>query len=96
MPTTNLSTAERIRRFEFIRDSKGALTRGVTLETRSKQREEFANMWTAWIRQRMDASGADNPLEILPDILARLEQIVDDRVVAAIKEFKVAIKGALK
>ena len=95
--TTNLSTAERIRRAEYLRDSRAvALARGQTIETRAKQREELANQWSAWLRQRMDAADCDDPAEVLPDALARLEQIVDDRVTAALNEFKSAVKGALK
>jgi hypothetical protein len=96
MPTTNFTTAERIRRSEYVRDSRAALARGESLEDRSKQREEFANRWAAWFRQRMDQAGCDDPTELLPDAMARLEQIIDDRVAIGIKELKTAMKGALK
>jgi len=95
--TPSLSPAERIRRFEYMRDSKAvAQARGQTIETRAKQREEFADRWAAWLRQRMDAADCDNPAEVLPDAMARLEQIIDDRVTAALNELKSAMKGALK
>jgi hypothetical protein len=44
----------------------------------------------------MDAGGCTDPAEVLPEAMARLEQIIDDRVTAAINEFKTAMKGALK
>jgi hypothetical protein len=79
-----------------MRDSKATLVRGGSLETRAQQREELAGQWAAWLRQRMDAAGCDDPTEILPDALARLEQIVDDRVAVAINEIKATLRGALK
>jgi hypothetical protein len=96
MTATNIDAAERIRRSEFVRDSKAALARGESLEVRSKRREGYANEWAAWFRQRMDRAGCDDPVELLPDAMARLQQLADDAVVAAIKEFKTAMKGALK
>jgi len=96
MTTTNIDTAERIRRSEYARDSKAALARGESLEARSKRREGYANEWAAWLRQRMDASECDDPVQILPDALARAQQLAEDSAIAAIKEFKTAMKGALK
>jgi hypothetical protein len=96
MTATNIDAAERIRRSEYVRDSRAALARGETLQDRSKRREESANRWAAWLRQRMDASDCDGPVQILPDALARLQQIAEDSAVAAIKEFKTAMKGVLK
>jgi hypothetical protein len=64
---TNLSTSERIRRAEIRRDDLGALSRGVSLEQRTKQREEFANEWAAWLRMRMDSADCDDPVALLPD-----------------------------
>jgi hypothetical protein len=95
-PDAVLSTAERARRAEYRRDNLAALARGVSLEARAAERERFGQEWGAWLRQRMDACDVDDPVQILPDALARLEQIIDDRVAVAIKEFKTAMKGALK
>jgi hypothetical protein len=94
--TTNLTTVELIRRSEYVRDSRAALARGETLEVRSKRREGYANEWAAWFRQRMDRVGCDDPTELLPDALARLQQLADDRVVEAINEVKATLRGALK
>jgi hypothetical protein len=96
MSTTNIDTAERIRRSEFRRDSLGALARGESLEKRAKQREELANEWAAWLRQRMDAADCDNPVEVLPDAMARLQQMIDDRIAVATNELKATLRGALK
>jgi hypothetical protein len=96
MTTTNIDTAERIRRSEYARDSKAALARGESFEARSKRREGYANEWAAWLRQRMDASDCDDPVQIFPDALARVQQLAEDSAIAAINEFKTAMKGALK
>jgi hypothetical protein len=96
MTTPNLSEAERARRSEYARESKAACARGETLEARAKQREGYANDWASWFRQRMDRSGCDDPAELLPDALAKLEQTIDDRVVAALSAFKTTLRGALK
>src|SRR5262245_2410830 len=94
--TTNLSTAERIRRSEYVRHSKAALARGESLEARTKRREEYGNEWAAWLRQRMDSSAVDDPGSLLPDALARMQELADDRAVAAISELKKALMGVLK
>ena len=44
----------------------------------------------------MDASDCDDPVQILPDALARAQQLAEDSAIAAIKEFKTAMKGAIK
>ena len=95
-PAAALSTAERIRRAEYRRDNLAALARGMSLEQRAKQREECAGEWAAWLRQRMDSADVDDPVQILPDALARLEQIVDDRVAVAKNHNKATLRGALK
>jgi hypothetical protein len=43
----------------------------------------------------MDDGGLVDPLALLPDALARLEQLNEDRVAAAIREYKVRLKKAL-
>jgi len=95
-PAAALSTAERIRRAEYRRDNLAALARGMSLEQRAKQREECAGEWAAWLRQRMDSADVDDPVQILPDALARLQQLAEDAAIAAIKELKKALMGALK
>jgi hypothetical protein len=44
----------------------------------------------------MDDAGCANPTEILPDAFARLEQLAEDRVAAAVREIKKTLKDALK
>jgi hypothetical protein len=95
-PETVLSTNERIRRSELRRDNLAALARGVSLERRTEERERYASEWAAWLRQRMDSADVDDPVQILPDALARLQQLAEDSAVGAIKELKKALMGVLK
>jgi hypothetical protein len=85
-----ISEAERNRRAEIILDSRAALQQGESLEQRTKKREEKSDAWAHWFRRKMD-NGCANPVELLPDACARLEQIVDDRVAAAVAELKAAL-----
>jgi hypothetical protein len=86
---------ERARRTEYVRESKSALQNGETIDGRARKREGRADEWALWIRQRMDEGGSTDPVEILPDALAKLEQIAEDRAAAAIREIKAALRKAL-
>jgi hypothetical protein len=88
--------AERARRTEFIRDAKAACLNDETLDQRTKRREDRADGWAKWLRRKMDDAGCADPTELLPDILAKIDQSIDDRVAAAIREIKKSLKDALK
>jgi hypothetical protein len=92
---TTQSEDERVRRRELVRDMRAANQRGISVEERTKQREESAAEWTAWLHRRMDESGCTDPVELLPEILARLEQTIDDKVGAAVAEMKQTLRKAL-
>ena len=91
---TALNEAERNRRAELIRDSRAALRRGESVEERAQKRDAMAVAWAAWFHQRMDSDGGD-PRRFLPDALGRLEQMIDDRVAAAVSEIKTTLRKAL-
>jgi hypothetical protein len=95
MSTTQLSENERSRRRELVRDLRAANQRGISVEQRTKQREDAAAEWTAWLHRRMDESGCTDPVELLPDILAKIEQTIDDRVGAAVAGIKQTLRKAL-
>jgi hypothetical protein len=95
-PAPVLSTDERIRRSELRRDNLGALARGVSLERRTEERERYASEWAAWLRSKMDASDCDDPTAVLPDALARVQQLAEDAALAAIKELRKALMEVLK
>jgi hypothetical protein len=90
--TTN--EAERARRAEFIREARAASLQSESPEQRTKKREAKADAWAQWFRQKMDEGGCADPVELLPDALARLEQTIDDRITAATVEIKAAVRKA--
>jgi hypothetical protein len=95
MPAAPLTEAERSKRRELVRDLRAANQQRTTVEARSKQREDAAAEWTAWLHRRMDESGCTDPVELLPDILATIEQRIEDRVAAAIAEIKQTFRKAM-
>jgi len=96
MTVINLqSESERSRRREFVRDSKAAVQQGRTLEARTAAREAMADAWAKWLHERMDSTGCSDPVELLPDILARVEQLAEDRVAGAVVEIKTTLRKAL-
>jgi len=88
-----VSEAERQRRVERMDDVKGALKQGSNVARRKQSRELKADRWTSWFRRRMD-NGAD-PVLLLPDMCAELEERITDEVVAAIKGLKAELRKVL-
>src|SRR5262245_47101331 len=94
--TFPIHEAERARRRDYVRDSKAAATQREPLEHRIKRRETQADEWARWFRNKMDEGRCADPVELLPDAFARLEQQASDRIAAALKDFKTVLKEALK
>jgi hypothetical protein len=90
------SENERARRKENVRELRAALQQGETLERRAKRREDRADEWAGWLHEKMASSDSTDPVALLPDILAKVEQTIDDRVAVAISEIKATLRGALK
>jgi hypothetical protein len=93
--TASLNEAERARRAEFVREASAAALNGELPEQRTQKREKKADAWSRWFRERMDHSGSTDPAELLPEAFARLEQLNEDAVAAAVREFKAALRKAL-
>jgi hypothetical protein len=93
---TIIDEAERSRRAEFVREARAAVYQGTTAEARTQKREDKADEWARWLHQKMDNHGCLDPAELLPDILAKVDQTIDDRVAAAIAEVKATLRGALR
>jgi hypothetical protein len=93
--STTQTEAERIRRREYVRDMRAANQRGISVEAREKQRADSAAAWTAWLHRRMDESGCTDPVELLPEIIARIEQTIDDKVAAAVAGIKQTLRKAM-
>jgi hypothetical protein len=92
----NISEHERFRRGEHARDSRAALAQNQTLEKRLAQRDAKADTWAKYLRHKMDAARCTDPVEVLPEALAKLEQLLEDRIAVATKEIKAALREALK
>jgi hypothetical protein len=93
------SNTERVRRAELIRNSRAICLSGVggdTIDQREAKRETKADAWSRWFHARMDGVGTTDPVEVLPDAFARLEQISEDQIAAAIHKLKTTLMGALK
>jgi hypothetical protein len=90
-----ISAQERFRRSETVRDTRAALAQNQSVEARLKTRADKADAWTAWFRHKLDASQCRDPMELLPEALALLEQLADDRVTAAVNEIKATLRKAL-
>jgi hypothetical protein len=72
--STALSEAERARRRQFVIDGKAASALGISMEAYHARHKAAIESWTTTIRARMDECGVDDPVEILPELLARLEE----------------------
>jgi hypothetical protein len=97
MATTAQKDAnEQARRREFMRDTKGALAQGQSFEKHAKNREDKADEWSNWFRRKMDEGGINDPVQLLPDAFARLEQLAEDKAAAAVKELKAQLREVLK
>jgi hypothetical protein len=86
---------ERSSRVDRARETSAAAIAGETLEIRNQKREARAGEWAKWLRQRMEDAGCTDPSEILPDAFARLEQLNEDRVTAAIRKVAAKLRKAL-
>jgi hypothetical protein len=95
MNSIHQSESERLRRREYVRDAKAAVKAGQTIEQHSKSREDKADEWAEWLHQKMDEIGVADPTALLPDILARIDQSVDDRIAAAINDLKTKLRAAV-
>lgn len=74
MQHQQMDEGERLRRQEYIRDSRAALALGMNLDQFVELSKASAADWRVWLRAEMKKSHVDDPVEILPQILARAEQ----------------------
>jgi len=94
--TINIDAAERARRSELVLEARAAARAGIHPDERSRQREELADRWASWLHSRMETLHCNDPSVLLPDICARLEQLSEDRVRAALVELKQSLRETLK
>jgi hypothetical protein len=93
---STISESERERRRELVRNTRGALDRGETLEAYTQHLEKSADQWAAWLQRAMREANCSDPGKVLPDALARCEALAADRAMAAISDLKKALKEVLK
>jgi hypothetical protein len=85
---------DRKTRIERVRENSIAALNGESSEERTRKREARADDWARWLRHRMDDKCCTAE-ELLPDILAKMDQTIDDRVAAAIRQLKGTLRKAL-
>jgi hypothetical protein len=69
-----LTELERRRRAELNSDTREALRGGQSLEQFLEAREALADQWAQWFHVEMEKFGVTDPIEVVPNALARLEQ----------------------
>jgi hypothetical protein len=87
--TKAISEDERARRRQYAIDSRAALGLGVSLEQCLTARKAAIGHWTTLIRAQMQEHGVSDPVEILPELLVRLEE-------HAVGEARTAAKAAAR
>jgi hypothetical protein len=75
---------------------RAALRNNETFEQRGAKYEKKADDWAAWFRDRMEATGSDQPSDLLPEAFARLEQLNVDNINTAIAQLKGNFRRALE
>jgi hypothetical protein len=80
-----MTNSEMIRRRELTVDSRRALGQGMTLDEYRRAHDANVEALTATIRAAMEHYGVDDPVEVLPDILVRLQETAVEEARAAAK-----------
>jgi hypothetical protein len=98
--TKAISETERVRRQQLAINSRAALALGVPLETCLAARKAAIASWTTLIRAQMQEHNVNDPVEILPELLARLEEHVVGEArtaakAAAREEFRALLRKAI-
>jgi hypothetical protein len=71
---TVLSESERRRRQQFVVDGRAAAALGISMEALGTARKAVIANWTTLIRARMQEQDVADPVEILPELLARVQE----------------------
>jgi hypothetical protein len=95
MSTPDTTGNERRAQISSMKEAGRAALAGQTVAQRNRTRGARATEWTQWLRKEMDSHGCEDPVEVLPAALARIEQIIDDRTLSAIRQLKSELRKAL-
>ena len=71
---TALSESERRRRQQFVVDGRTASALGISMQALGPLRAATIKTLTTMIHAAMDEHGVDDPIAVLPELLARLEE----------------------
>ena len=71
---TAATRAERDQRIERVDAIRRSLRQGVSTDKRAVEVESKAVRWTEWLRRRLKALGGGDPVRLLPDAIAEVEQ----------------------
>lgn len=69
-----ISESERARRRQLAIDGRAASALGIPIEACLAARKVAIEQWTVTIRARMAECGARDPIELLPELLVRIEE----------------------
>jgi hypothetical protein len=69
-----LTESEKVRRREYMRDSHAALKAGMSLEEFERARVQRVQRWIDLFHSEMERTRANDPTEVLPTILAKVEE----------------------
>jgi hypothetical protein len=69
-----LSETERMHRRQFVTDSRAAIGLGLSLDDCFTARAKQVETWTALIRARMAECHVTDPVELLPELLVRVQE----------------------
>jgi hypothetical protein len=72
--TQVLTEQEKTRRAELNADTRQALQMGLSLDEFLVARQACTEDWTGWLHREMQRCNTDDPVEVLPAALARVEQ----------------------
>jgi hypothetical protein len=72
--TQVLTEQEKTRRAELNGDTRQALQMGLSLDEFLVARQACTEDWTGWLHREMQRCKTDDPVEVLPAALARVEQ----------------------
>jgi hypothetical protein len=92
-----LTEVEKIRRREQMRDQHAAVKAGMSFEEFQQAREERVQRWIDLFHSEMQRAHADDPTEVLPVILAKVEEaaLVAARAIAK-REAETIVKQMLR
>jgi hypothetical protein len=71
---TNIDATEQVRRRELMRDMKAASAQGLEVDEYRLKRAQAVDEWAAWFHEAMDQCHATDPVEVLPQALALLQE----------------------